>query len=309
LTMKLTTNIMHKVRKTATRRLYGKTSIPSDKSLEEDWTPGSPTSIESQSEEFSVDGFDSDDLPEMPAVTIQSIRIEEKKEESVTRRSPRVVVFDEEVLVRRVRPVYQVGGTIDRRELWYQEEEYKEIMWKARRLVKRAHNDEENENKEKYCLRGLEHVMNSIKQRTKANLDGREAVLDEQHAQFEAEVFPLDDNKIASVYTPYTKAHRIEALQRAHWDAEEVALYQQTTTENSPPSRMNSSHSSSSLSLRSLASSQVPQTPATSQKKSILTTKITSPSSPGLVNTPGMMFTYGADKTIQYPPGMRIESM
>lgn len=307
--MKLTTQIMHKVRKSATRRLLGKTSLPSEKSLEDDWTPGSPTSTESLSEEFSVDGFDSNDLPDMPAVTRQSISIVEKKEEGFYQRSPRVVLFDAEVLVRRVRPVYQIGGRIDRRELWYQEDEYKEIMWKARRLVKRAHNDEDNENKEKYCLRGLEHVTNSIKRRTKANLDGREAVLDEQHAQFEEDVFPLDDNKIASVYIPFTKSHRTEAFQRAQWDAEEVALYQQTPTENEPPSRMNSvslNNSSSSHSLRSLASSQVPQTPTPSLKKSISSPGITSPTSPALVNKPGMMFTC-VNKTVQYPPGMRID--
>jgi len=303
--MKLTTQIMHKVRKSATRRLHGKTSLPSEKSLDENWTPASPTSTESISEEFSVDGFGSHDLTDMP----QRVRIDEKKEDGFCQHRQRVVLFDEEVHVRRVRPVFHIGGRIDRRELWYQQDEYKEIMWKARRLVKRAHNDEDNENKEKYCLRGLEHVTNSIKRRTKANLDGREAVLDEQHCQFEEEIFPLDDNKIASVYIPFTKSHRAEAFQRAQWDAKEVALYQQTPTENEPPSRINSvssNNSSSSDSLRSLSSSQQPQTPAPSLKKSISASGFTSPISPALVSKPGMMFTC-VNKTVQYPAGMSID--
>lgn len=305
--MKLTTHIMHKVRNSATRRILGKTSLPSEKSLEEDWTPGSPTSTESISEEFSTDGFDANEFPNRPPVTRRSLRIEKKKDESFYKRSPRKVFFDEEVLVRRVRPVFQIGGTIDLRELWYQEDEYKEIMWKARRLVKRAFNDEDNLNKDKYCLRGLEHVTNSIKRRTKANLDGREAVLDEQECQFEEDVFPLDDNKIAAVYLPFTKAHRAEAIERAQWDAKEVEIYQRTpsSTEAEPASI---SQSSSSRSLRSLSSLQAshPQTPLQQQKQNTLSPGLTSPLSPALVTKPGMMFTH-VGKTKQFPPGMRID--
>jgi len=301
---------MHKVRKNATRRLRGKTSLPNDKSLDQDWSPDSPTE---PSAEFSDDDFDSDDLLDMPPVSMRSIKIEQKKDEGYYKRSARVVLFDEEVLVRRIRPVYQIGGTVDRRELWYQEDEYKHIMWKARRLVKRAFNDEENTNKEKYCLRGLEHVTNSVKRRTKSNLDGRDAVLDEQHDQFKEDVFPLDDNKIASVYLPYTKVHRAEATKRAKLDAHEVALYQQTPSTTSAatpaqPSRINSvtSSSSSTHSSRSLSTSQSPLTPATAQKKPLSASGINSPSSPSLVNKPGMMFTY-VDKTIQYPSGMKLD--
>ena len=306
LTMKLTSHIMHKVRKSATRRLLGKTSLPSDKSLEEDWTPDSPTSTESPSEEFSADGFDANEFPDMPPVSRRSVRIEEKRERGYYQRSPRVVTFDEEVLVRRVRPVYQIGGAIDRRELWYQEDEYNEIMWKARRLVKRAHNDENNENKDKYCLRGLEHVTNSIKRRTEANLDGREAVLDEQNSQFQEGVFPLDDDKIASLYVPFTRDHRSDALERAKWDAKEVELYQRTpsSTEATPPASFSSN--SSTKSLQSLSSLPAPHSPVQQQTQSYSASGNKSPSSPTLINKPGMMFTC-VNKTIQYPPGMRIE--
>jgi hypothetical protein len=298
--------VYQKVRKNATRKWssQGKTSLPNEK----DWSPESslpPSSEFSTSAELSTDGFDVQGLP----------RIEEKREEpKYYRRSPRVVFFIEEILVRRVRPVYQIGGPIDRRELWYQDDEYKEIMWKARRLVKRAHNDDDNTNTEKYCLRGLEHVTNSIKRRLRSNLDGREAVLDEQCLQFEADVFPLDDNKIAAVYQPYTKAQRADAIERAEWDAKEVELYQQSPSSTSPgPLTSCSSHSKhTSCSSHSKHSSLHPITPKTPKRPSLsassLFTSPKSPVSPSLVNKPGMMFTY-VDKKIQYPEAMRLETI
>ena len=290
----------------------GKTSLPNDRSLPEDWTPPQrspsvefmhsdfPSTDFTPSTEFSSD-FCVEGLPNMPPGN--SDDGEEKREEAdYYRRSPRVVFFDEEVLVRRVRPVFQIGGTIDRRHLWYQDDEYKEIMWKARRLVKRAHNDDENKNSEKYCLRGLEHVTNSINRRTKSNLEGRDAVLDEQDIQFKADVFPLDDNKIAAAYVPYTKSHQNEAIQRAQSDAEEVKLYQQSPSSTQPSSSTNLSLSHS---LHS------PRTPNGRKRSSLAAspfTSPTSPSSPSLVNKPGMMFTY-VDKTIQYPASMKLETI
>lgn len=300
--------VYQRVRRTATRKWTGpaKTGLPNGKSLPEDWSPGSGTSSTTEfspSMEFSDDCLDDEDLPALPLDVEDDVGGEED-EPQYYRGSPRVVFFDEEVLVRRVRPVYQIGGTIDRRILWYQEDEYKEIMWKARRLVKRALNDEENtNNKEKYCLRGLEHVTNSITRRTKQNLDGREAVLDEQCLQFQKEVFPLDDNKIASVYLPFTKSHRAEAIERANWDAQEVQLYHQTPSSTSSRSQrtLHSSHSSHSSLL------QTPQTPRNSFSAS--SSSLNSPASPSLINKPGMMFTYGADKTIQYPAAMKLETI
>ena len=257
--------------------------------------------------EFSSD-FHVQGLPSMPEVGEQS---EGKEgEPQYYRRSPRAVLFSEEVLVRRVRPVFQIGGPIDRRELWYQEDEYKEIMWKARRLVKRAHNDDDNTNTEKYCLRGLEHVTNSIKRRLRSNLDGREAVLDEQGLQFEADVFPLDDNKIAAVYEPYTKAHRADGIERAEWDAKEVELYQQSPSSKSPGPLTSSTSSSShsSRSTNSLLRSITPKTPKRPSLSASLPFTSPTPASPALVNKPGMMFTY-IDKTIQYPEAMRLETL
>ena len=255
--------------------------------------------------EFSSD-FHVQCLPSMPEISEQSE--ENEGEHQYYRRSLRAVFFDEEVLVRRVRPVYQIGGPIDRRELWYQEDEYKEIMWKARRLVKRAHNDDDNKNTEKYCLRGLEHVTNSIKRRLRSNFDGREAVLDEQGLQFEADIFPLDDNKIAAVYQPYTKAQRADAIERAELDAKEVELYQQSPSSTSPgPLTACSSHSPRSTNslLRSITP-KTPKRPSLSASSPFTSPK--SPASPALVNKPGMMFTY-IDKTIQYPQAMRLETL
>lgn len=309
-TMKIN-KVYERVRKTATRKWTGpaKTGLPNGKSLPEDYSPGSHTSGTeefSPSMEFSDDCVDGEDVPALPLDVEDGAANGEKDEPQYYRGSPRVVFFDEEVLVRRVRPVYQIGGQIDRRILWYQEDEYKEIMWKARRLVKRALNDEENtNNKEKYCLRGLEHVTNSITRRTKQNLDGREAVLDEQCLQFQNEVFPLDDNKIASVYLPFTKSHRTEAIERGNWDAQEVELYQQA------PSSTSSSRSTrtSNCSHSSHSSLQTPKTPRNSFTSSSTFKSPTSPASPSLINKPGMMFTYGVDKTIQYPAGMKLETI
>lgn len=307
--MKITNKFMRKVRKSS-RHLKGLTTLPNEKSLEEGWYPGSPTPTEATSGEFtlstefsvgeSVDDCGVEGLPCIPKVTEE----EEKDENQYYCRTERLVFFDEEVLVRRVRPVYQIGGMIDRRELWYQDDEYKEIMWKARRLVKRAHNDENNN--EKYCLRGLEHVTNSIKRKSKSNFEGRDAVLDEQCDQFEKDVFPLDDNRISSIYIPYTKMHRAEAVLRAKFDAEDVALYQQAPSSTTP---------SSSRSLSSTHSSSAPQIHTMTQKsakrsslKGFSSANSLAPSSPSLVNKPGMMFTY-IDKQIQYPPGMKLDKL
>jgi hypothetical protein len=259
--------------------------------------------MEFGSMELSDNGLDP--FPSMPLICEGG----EKNEEPVYYRgSPRVVFFDEEVKARRVRPVYQIGGPIDRRELWYQDDEYKEIMWKARRLVKRAYNDEDNTHTEKYCLRGLEHVTNSIKRRIKTNLDGRDAVLDEQCLQFREDVFPLDDDKIASVYLPYTKAHRFEAIERAKFDAEEVELYQKQTSSSAssaPPSMpIHHSNSNSSRSSLSLSTHKSKRRPSLSGSFS----SPTSPLSPSLSNKPGMMFTK-VNKTTQYPAGMRLQSL
>lgn len=303
--------VYQKVRKNATRKWSNprKTGLPNGKSLPEDWSPGSQTSSTefspsmnfSASTEFSEDFIHGNDLPAMP-LDVEDSGSEGKDESRYYRGSPRIVFFDEEVFVRRVRPVYQIGGKIDRRLLWYQDDEYKEIMWKARRLVKRAINDEENtNNNEKYCLRGLEHVTNSVIRRAKVNLDGREAVLDEQCLQFQKEVFPLNDNKIASVYSPYTKSHRVEAIERAKCDAEEALMFQQT------PSSTSSSRTSSSLHSTN-SSLQTPKTLRTSLTSSSSFTSPKSPASPSLVNKPGMMFTY-VDKTVQYSEGIKLETI
>jgi len=316
--MKITNRLMRKVRKTS-RQLKGLTSLPNEKSLEEGWCPGSPTPTECTSGEFSpsmefsvgelsacesVDGCGVQGLPSIPKVTEE----EEKDENQYYRRTERLVFFDEEVLVRRVRPVYKIGGMIDLRELWYQDDEYKEIMWKARRLVKRAHNDDENNN-EKYCLRGLEHVTNSIKRRSRSNFDGRNAVLDEQCDQFEKDVFPLDDNSISSIYIPYTKAHRAEAIERATFDAEDVKLYQQAPSSTTPvPSSsrsLNLTHSSSAPQIHHV---MTPKPAKRSSLKGYSSANTLSPASPSLVNKPGMMFTY-VDKQIQYPPGMKLDKL
>ena len=306
--------VYQRVRRTATRKLNpANTGLPTGKCLPEDWSPGSnataSTTEFSPSMEFSDGCNDDDDLPALPLEVEDGVS-EEKDEPEFYRGSPRVVLFDEEVLVRRVRPVYQIGGKIDRRILWYQEDEYKEIMWKARRLVKRALNDEENtNNEEKYCLRGLEHVTNSVTRRTKQNLDGREAVLDEQCLQFQKEVFPLDDDKIASIYLPYTKSHRAEAIERANLDAQEVGLYQQQTASSTPSLRATRTSNSSNSSHSSLQSPKTPRNTFARSSSSSSFKSPKSPASPSLVNKPGMMFTYGVDKTIQYPAGMTLETI
>jgi len=201
--MKTTRQILHKVRKTTTFR-FTKTSLPTQKYLEDDdeWTP----STRSQ-RSIRTGGKQRDDSADAP------------KE----RPRRKLVFFDEKVLVRRVRAVYEIGGRIDLRDLWYQEDEYKDIVRKAQQLIKRARNSENND-AEKYCPRGLEYVANSM-ERWRSNLDGREAVLDEQFDQFKKDVFPLDDHRIASVYVPFTQGHRAEAMERARSDAREVALY------------------------------------------------------------------------------------
>lgn len=164
--------------------------------------------------------------------------------------------------------MYEIGGAIDRRKLWYQEDEYKEIMRTARQSINERTRTSEDNDAEKYCLRGLELVANSSERR-RTNLDGREAVLNEQFDQFQKDLFPLDDHRIASVYVPFTQDHRAEAIERANSDAKEVALYHQQTAPQSfkiPPtqqSRMNSltSNWSSTSSLKSLVTSGGPLSP------------------------------------------------
>lgn len=258
---------MHKVRKSTTK--FHKTTMPHEKYLDDDDDNCTQGTRRPSSEEFAV-------LPE-GFQNRRSLRLEgNKHEDHQERPRRRLVYFDEEVLVRRVRPVFEIGGKIDCRELWYQEDEYKEIMWKAKKNIKRARNSEDPD-AEKYCLRGLEYISASSEQK-RSNLDGREAVLDEQFDQFEKDVFPLDDDRIASVYVPHTKGHRLEAYERASADAKEVAVYRkQHDGPPLQPARMASvnSHSSSTSSLNSISSAGASM----------------------VINKPGLLFTH-VDKTI-----------
>ncbi len=292
--------VYRKVRKNASslKSNAGKT-LPYGKPLPNDYSPESTT-------EFSLASANSrdGDLPAMP-LDITGSASEGNGDLLYYRGSPRVVFFDEEVLVRKVRPVFKIGGEIDRRLLWYQEDEYKEIMWKARKMVKRALNDKENtNNKEKYCLRGLEHVVSAVTQQTKDLFVGREAVLDEQCDQFRREVFPLDDSVIKSAYVPHTKVHRAEAIERAIADAEEVRIYQKTASSSRTTRNTNSLHSS----MSSLSSFTSPKTSRPSLNSSMSSlSSFTSPKSPSL-HKPGMMFT-NVNKTIQYPSAMKLETL
>jgi len=261
--MKTTRQILHKVRQTTAFR-FTKTSLTSEKSLEDDdeWTHGTRRP---SSEEFSHHPIRSQ--------SHRSIRIGGKQRDDdteVPRERPRrrLVFFDDKIIVRRVRAVYEIGGTIDRRELWYQADEYKEIMWKARQLInKRACTGEDND-VEKDCLRGLELIAYSSEQR-RANLDGREAVLNEQFDQFQKDLFPLDDHRIASVSVPFTRTHRAEAIERANSDAREVALYHRqipTQSVKMSPARhfrttSLTSNWSSTSSLKSITASRGPLSP------------------------------------------------
>lgn len=292
--------VYRKVRKNTSslKRDQGKT-LPNGKPLPDDYSPESTT-------EFSLASANSNegDLPTMPLDVTDSAS-EGNGDLQYYRGSPRVVFFDEEVLVRKVRPVFRIGGEIDRRLLWYQEDEYKEIMWKARKMVKRALNDEENtNNKEKYCLRGLEHVINSVTRQTKDLFDGREAVLDEQCDQFRREVFPLDDSKIKSVYVPHTKVHRAEAIERAQVDAEEVRIYQKTISSSRASRNASSLHSS----VSSFTSPKTPRPTLNSMSSLPSFTSPKSPKSPSL-HKPGMMFTNVNNNTIQYPAAMKLETL
>ena len=291
------------------------------------------TALPTMSDKSLEDSDDSDELTRRPsseefdpakASTTggrRSIRVSKKEDDDDDDNRPRfrLVCFDEEVLVRRVRPVYEIGGTIPRKELWYQEDEYKEIMWKARKSVKRARNAGSQEN----CatMRGLEYVSNSSARR-RSNLDGREAVLDEQFDQFGKDVFPLDDRRIASVYLPFTRAHRVEALERGHRDAEEVReyLYHQSDrndgSADQPPSQpsrsspLTSGYSSAS-SLSSAAALQQQQAQQQQQQGSSSHSRSHSQhkrlSISGAGHSPGMMFTY-VDKPCNtaLPGGVRI---
>lgn len=271
-TMKITHKILNKFRL--------KTTLPSNKLLEDEGDCSERTRRASSSEEF-----DPADFPLQPAGR-RSIRMDKKDEDDDDRPRIRLVCFDEEILVRRVRPVYEIGGAIDRRELWYQDDEYKEIMWKARKSVKRARNFGGDETGRSLCVRGLEYVSSSSARR-RSNLDGREAVLDEQFLQFQRDVFPLDDRKIASMYAPFTATHRTEALERGRSDAAEVRAYlrAEPCADRPPfqPSRvasLTSVYNGSSSSLQSLSTTQQQQQ----------TNTTTTAACGG--HSPGMVFTY-----------------
>lgn len=291
-----------KVRKNASslKSNPGKT-LRYGKPLSEDYSPESTT-------EFSLASANSreGDLPAMPLDVTDSAS-EGNGDTQYYRYSPRVVHFDEEVLVRKVRPVCKIGGEIDARVLWYQLDEYKEIMWKAQKMVKRALNDEENtNNEEKYCLRGLEHIVNSVPGQKKDKKKWLEAVLDEQCDQLRRDFFPLDDNSIKSVYVPHTKVHRAEAVERAIADAEEARRYQKTKSSSRPSRYTNSLHSSSS-SLLSLTSPITPRSSLNLPRSPLSFASPKSPKSPSL-HKPGMMFT-NVNNTIQYPAAMKLETL
>ena len=132
----------------------------------------------------------------------------------------RVIQFDEEVYVRKIRPVKSLIKNSTNSEalaiLWFQENEYESIKYKTFKLVSRVNKDTGVASGKKYCTRGLERFLypeETQVERTQAY----DAVLCEQFLQKEENVF--NDQIIADGYKQATRRSRTQACRMASDDA------------------------------------------------------------------------------------------
>merc|ERR1712224_442669 len=157
------------------------------------------------------------------------------RRESIKRR--RSIQFDEDVYVRKIQPTTSVKGA-EKKELWFQDDEYYTIKKKTRALIDKVDSNG-IVNGKKYCTRGLEKYMEDPRKRAQEKYQAWDSVLMEQEMQRKLKIF--DDESMGRFYKRTSITSAAEAHNRATLDAVEVASFydnqppQQTQPKQLPP--------------------------------------------------------------------------
>jgi len=141
------------------------------------------------------------------------------RRESIKRR--RSIQFDEDVYIRKIQPTTTVKGA-DKKELWFQDDEYSTIKKKTRALLKKIDSNGVVNGK-KYCTRGLEKYMEDPTKRAQEKYQAWDSVLMEQEMQRKLKIF--DDESMGKFYKRTSITSAAEAHSRANADAVEVASF------------------------------------------------------------------------------------
>ena len=139
---------------------------------------------------------------------------------SVRRRTS--ITFKDTVNVRELQPAAELTDKPE--NLWFQSHEYKKMRRKSLDLVEKVEREGVMSGNRKYCIRGLEGMMNSNAGRVQQKMyKVWDSVLIEQEQQREGGKF--DDDVMGKISNLNTKGCQIEAIRRAQQDRREIEAY------------------------------------------------------------------------------------
>jgi len=146
------------------------------------------------------------------------------RRESIKRRTS--ITFDEDINVQKIQALSKVKGAV-KQELWFQDIEYTQIKKKIREIIEKVDSTGTFDGK-KYCTRGLEKYMECPQKRALKKYQGWDSVLMAQEMQRNLQIY--DDESLGQFYAKTAHGNVVEATNRAHLDAEEVASFYTTNT-------------------------------------------------------------------------------
>merc|ERR1712085_168905 len=149
------------------------------------------------------------------------------RRESIQRRTS--ITFNEDVKVQKIQALSKVQGAV-KQELWFQDSEYTQIKQKIRAVIDKVDAAASGQyyDRNKYCTRGLEKYMECPQKRASKKYQGWDSVLMEQEMQRNLQIY--DDEAIGQFYAKTAQENVVEATNRAHLNAEEVASFYTTDT-------------------------------------------------------------------------------
>jgi len=110
----------------------------------------------------------------------------------------------------------------DKKEMWFQDDEYHSIKRKTRALLNKVDSNG-IVNGKKYCTRGLEKYLEKPSLRAAGKYQAWDSVLMEQDMQRKMKIY--DDESMGRFYRRTSLTSAAEALDRANADAAEVASF------------------------------------------------------------------------------------
>mmetsp|Transcript_35084 Transcript_35084/g.39185 ORF Transcript_35084/g.39185 Transcript_35084/m.39185 type:complete len:372 (+) Transcript_35084:66-1181(+) len=185
-------------------------------SLTTDITKSTPTSFKNSTWVSSSSSSHS--------TTEEQVLTRRREESTIKRRTS--VTFNEDINVRKIQAMSNVKGVV-KQELWFQDVELLQMKKKTRALIEKV-DASGHCNGKKYCTRGLEKYMACPHQRATKRCQGWEAVFLEQERQRQLQIY--DDASIRRFYKQTANINVMEATNRAHLNAEEVASFYTTST-------------------------------------------------------------------------------